>query len=73
MKKLRSGDVKPVSKVEKDKVQKQWNKIKKSCEARKRIRLAIWKDLVGGVEEQQGRRLDAEALEELKEELGVEF
>ncbi|EME40302.1 hypothetical protein DOTSEDRAFT_66108 [Dothistroma septosporum NZE10] len=73
LKKLKSGDVKPVSKAEKKKVQERWTKIKKSCEARKRIRDGIWMALVGGVEEQQGKRLDADAVEELKEELGVEF
>ena len=71
--KLKSGDVKPVSQAEKKKVHEQWSKIKKSCEARKKIRARVWKDLVANAENRQEKRMDAEAVEELKEELGLEF
>ncbi|KAK4611734.1 Homologous-pairing protein 2 [Fulvia fulva] len=73
LKKLKSGDVKPVSKVEKKEVQERWSKMKKSCDARKKIRSRVWQDVVLTAESQQGKRLDAEAVEELKEELGLEF
>lgn len=63
--KLKSGSVKPVSLEEREKVGAEWRKWKKTADARKKIRLEMWKEIEGAIEK--------EKVAETKEELGLEF
>ena len=63
--KLKSGNVKPVSLEEREKVNSEHRKWQKTANARKRIRLEVWKEIEGA--------LDKEKVAETKEELGLEL
>ena len=63
--KLASGNVKPVSLEEREKVNSEHRKWQKTASARKKIRLDLWKEIEGA--------LDKEKAAETKEDLGLEF
>lgn len=58
--KLRGGSVKPVSKAEKEKTEKEWGRLKKVAKNRKKIRMELWKEIQGFAPKEQW--------EEIKEE-----
>lgn len=66
--KLRSGAVKPVSKEETAKIHKNYKRMYKAANARKRIRKELWADLCEGRDIAKSKEKQAE----LKEELGLE-
>lgn len=59
--KLRGGSVMPVSKVEKEKTQREWRRLQKVARNRKKIRMELWKEIQGCAPKEQW--------EEIKEEL----
>ena len=63
--KLTSGSVKPVSLEEREKVNVEYKKWKKTAEGRKKIRFDMWKEIEGNIEK--------EKVGEVKERLGLEF
>ena len=62
---LTSGNVKPVSLEERERVNTEHRKWQKTANARKKIRVELWKEIEGAIEKDKA--------EETKEELGLEF
>lgn len=61
--KLRGGSVKPVSKTEKEKTEREWTRLRKVARNRQKIRIVMWKTIEGATPK--------EKWDEIKEELDV--